>query len=72
MRPFTVAQAAMTAEVSPAAIRKWLQRGHIHRDANGRIDPAELLRYLDGRGGRGIRKSTRQMALKRASCVRSA
>jgi hypothetical protein len=37
--------AAEGGTVTPAAIRKWVQRGHIQRTQDGQIDPLTLLEW---------------------------
>lgn len=49
----TVAQAAQIAGVPPFTVRQWIARGHLRRTPTGRIDGAQLVAYLDGRGDRG-------------------
>lgn len=44
--------AAMTG-VKPIAVRMWISRGHIRRNAHGLIDAHEFLDYLKRRGDRG-------------------
>ena len=48
-REFTVAQAAVIAEVSNDVIRQWIARGRIRRNACNAIDGDTFLTYLDER-----------------------
>jgi helix-turn-helix protein len=61
----TVRQAAIICDVDQSTVRKWIERGHIHRDTHGRINPGELLDYLERRGTVGQRKSARVHGLRR-------
>lgn len=63
----TVPQAAKVCGVSPAAIRKWIQRRHIARNEWGLLDAVELARHLAKRGTIDQRKVARRVE----SCARS-
>jgi DNA-binding transcriptional MerR regulator len=54
--PVTTAQAARAAEVSPATIRKWVTRGHLHPSAHdGRSNVFRLDDVLRARDGAAVR-----------------
>lgn len=50
---FTVAEVAAMVGVKPFTVRQWIVRGHLHRNARGKIDGRELVAYLGRRGDRG-------------------
>jgi len=52
-RELTVAEVAAVCGVSEIAVRVWITRGRIRRNAHGRIDGAVLVDYLDERLRRG-------------------
>ena len=63
-RGLTVAQVATVCGVSPATVRKWVQRGRLARNGWGRIELAELTRYLDERGTVGQHKRARRFGIR--------
>jgi hypothetical protein len=71
-RSLTAAQVAMICGVTQSAVRNWIQRGHIRRNRHGRIEPPELLRYLDKRGSRGQHKNARRYDFRPSGAKRSA
>lgn len=50
---FTAPEVAALCGVSPITVRVWITRGHLRRNARGRIDAAVLVAYLDRRDGQG-------------------
>lgn len=50
---FTAPEVARLCGVSPITVRVWITRGHLRRNARGRIDGAVLLDYLDRRADQG-------------------
>ncbi len=50
---FTVAEVATICGVSDITVRVWITRGHLRRNARGRIDGQVLIDYLDRRNRRG-------------------
>lgn len=61
----TTQQAAIICDVEPSTVRTWIDRGHLHRNEHRRIDPRELLDYIDRRGTIGQRKAARIHQLRR-------
>ena len=64
--PVTTAQAARAADVSPATIRKWVARGHLHPIAReGRSNVFPLGDVLQARDGAAAQPATRVSAHRR-------
>lgn len=57
----TVDQIAYWFCVDTSTVRKWVQRRHVTRNQWKRIDPAQVLAYLDSRGGRGVPRHAQRL-----------